>query len=219
MLWQITIARNGAITGRPIPVRGGVPPVLDFNPLIVNDGAADRHLTWASRDHGIAVLPDGEPRQLLNTFVAVCDALRIETQREPQFDAPNDIRHEIIWELTPDHRSKHRLLGGMNGAHAMQVLVLTHNRAQALPAPIANVAPPEFESVDLNYPDRSGLQGRLMAEGFRLHWVREEMVGRRHGEGWEIVVVEENGRRVSFKAPPGAPDVDPSALVLMKWRA
>lgn len=25
---------------------------------------------------------------------------------------PNDIRHEIAWELTPHQRSKHKLLGG-----------------------------------------------------------------------------------------------------------
>jgi hypothetical protein len=48
--------------------------------------------------------------------------------------------------------------------------------------------------------------------------IREEMVGRRRGEGWEVVVVADDGRRVTFKVPPGIPSVDPSALVLMKRR-
>jgi hypothetical protein len=55
-----------------------------------------------------------------------------------------------------------------------------------------------------------------MAEGFRLHWVHEEMVGRRRSEGWEVVVVEDDRRRVEFRDPPAMPSVDPSALVLMK---
>ena len=97
--------------------------------------------------------------------------LRLETGREPQFNAPNDIRHEIVWELTPDYRSRHKLLGGMNGAHAMQILVLTGDRARAGVNLVENVAPPEVENVDLNYPARSGLQQRLAAEGFRLRWV------------------------------------------------
>jgi hypothetical protein len=130
MLSRIRIAPDGAITGRPIPPRGGVAPAPEFNPFVVNDGQQDRHLTWASRDAAVAQLIEGEPRQLYGTFIRVCDALRLETGREPQFNAPNDIRHEIVWELTPDHRSRHKLLGGMNGAHAMQVLVLTGDRAR-----------------------------------------------------------------------------------------
>lgn len=101
MLWQIRIARDGAIDGRPIPVRPGVVPGPQFNPLILDDGERERHLTWASRDDALPRLVEGEPRQLFNTFIAVCDALRGATGREPQFDAPNDIRHEIVWELTP----------------------------------------------------------------------------------------------------------------------
>ena len=145
--------------------------------------------------------------------------LRLETGREPQFNAPNDIRHEIVWELTSDHRSKHKLLGDMNGVHALQVLVITGERARPGVILVENVAPPEAENVDLNYPDRSGLQQRLAAEGYRLRWVREEQVGRRRGEGWQVVVADVDGRRVSFKVPPGAPDVDPAALVLMKHPA
>jgi hypothetical protein len=219
MLWQIRIARDGSITGRPIPARAGVAPGPDFLPLIVNDGQATRHLTWASRDHGVALLPDGEPRQLFETFIAVCDALRAETRREPQFDAPNDIRHEIVWELTPDHRSKHKLLGGMGGRQGTAVLVLTHNPAQPRPERVVIAAPPEVETVDLEFPARSGLQAELETTGFRLRWVREEQAARRREQGWEAVVVERDGRRITFKVPPAMPAVDPAALVLMKHRA
>jgi hypothetical protein len=217
-LWQIRIARDGSISGRPIPVRPGVAPAPEFHPFIVNDGQGNRHLTWASRDATIAQLIEGEARQLYGTFIRVCDALRLETDREPQFNAPKDIGHEIVWELAPDHRSRHKLLGGMSGVHALQVLVLSGERARPGVNLVENVAPPEVESVDLNYPDRSGLQQRLVAEGFRLRWVREEQVGRRCSDGWQVVIADVDGRRVSFKVPPGAPDVDPAALVLMKHR-
>src|SRR5262245_6574042 len=59
---------------------------------------------------------------------------------------------------------------------------------------------------------RPSHSGPAYSGGFKLHWVREEMVGRRRGEGWEIVVVADDGRRVTFKVPPGMPSVDPSAL-------
>ena len=193
-------------------------PAPEFDSLVVNDGAAERHLTWASRDAGIALLPEGEARQLLETFGRVCDALRAETAREPQFDDPNRIQHEIVWELAPDHRSRRKLLGGTGGRAGNAVLVLTLNRARARSERVVNAVPPEIEAVDANYPSRSGLQDRLTAEGFKLHWVREEMVGRRRADGWEVVVVEEDGRRVTFKVPPGMPSVDPSALILMKRR-
>ena len=107
----------------------------------------------------------------------------------------------------------------MNGAHAMQVLVLTGAAARPGVNQIENVVPPEVEDVDLNYPDRSGLQQRLAAEGFRLRWVREGQIRRRRGDGWQVVIAEVNGRRVSFRVPPGAPDVDPAALILMQHRA
>ncbi|MGH9347908.1 MAG: hypothetical protein ACRD26_11660 [Vicinamibacterales bacterium] len=219
MLWQIRIARDGSISGRPIPARPGVAPGPELHPLIVNDGQANRHLTCASRDHGVALLPDGEPRQLFETFIPVCDALRADTRREPQFDAPNDIRHEIVWELTPDRRPKHKLLGGMGGRHGTSVLVLTHNRAQPRPERVVDEAPPEVEIVDPEFPERSGLQAELETAGFRLRWVREEQAARRREQGWEAVVVERDGRRLTFKVPPAMPAVDPAALVLMRHRA
>lgn len=217
MVWQLRIARDGSISGRPIAPRQSE-PAPDLDPIALNDGEAERHLTWASRDDALPQLPEGEPRQLYGTFVVVCDAVRLASGREPQFDAPNRIEHEIVWELTADHRSKHKLLGGMNGKAATSVLVLTEKRARPPRDRVADAAPPTVEAVDLDYPSRSGLQNRLAAEGFKLHWVREETIGRRQSEGWEIVVAEEEGRRVTFKVSPAMPAVDPSALVLMKRR-
>jgi hypothetical protein len=218
MLWQVRIDRDGRITGRPIPARAAEALTPEFHPLVVNDCEADRHLTWAARDGPVAVLPEGEARQLYGTFVRLCDVLRTETHREPQFDPPNRIQHEIVWELTPDHRSKHKLLGGMGGKAATSVLVLASNKARKVEEHVVNTTAPEVEAVDTDYPSRSGLQQRLMAEGFRLHWVREEMVGRRRSQGWEVVVIDDDGRRVEFRVTPVMPAVDPSALVLMKRR-
>jgi len=93
----------------------------------------------------------------------------------------------------------------------LSVLVLTGDRARLDANLIENVAPPEVENVDLNYPDRSGLQQRLAAEGFRLRWVREEQVGRRRGDGWQVIIAEMNGSRLSFRVPPGAPGIDPGS--------
>ena len=178
-----------------------MPPALEFRPLIVNDGEADRHLTWASRDDGLPHLPEGEPRRLFETFIGLCDTLRGKTNREPQFDAPNDIRHEIVWgaDAGPPLQTQAPRQGGRQGT---AVLVLTNNRAQARPERVANAAPPEIEAVDQQFPSRSGLQAEIEAAGFRLRWVREEDVARRREQGWDTVVVEPDGRRVAFKVRP-----------------
>jgi hypothetical protein len=141
MLWQVRIERGSQIIARPISVRPAVPSSPEFRPLVVNDGEAERHLTWASKDNSLPHIPEGEPRQLLGTFVVICEALRADTQREPQFDAPKDVRHEIIWELTPDHRSKHKLLGGTGGGHGVAILVLTNNPAREGPERVASALP------------------------------------------------------------------------------
>ena len=81
MLWQLRIGRDGAITARPIPARAAAAPRPEFHPLIVNDVHAEQHLTWSERDGAVALLPEGEARQLFSTFIGVCDALRAETNR------------------------------------------------------------------------------------------------------------------------------------------
>ena len=141
-----------------------------------------------------------------------------ETVRESQFEAPNDLRHEIIWELTRVH-SVQAHAARRNGRQGRNIRPRPHQRQ----GPERQGASRQHdaarvEAVDTNYPSRSGLHDRLTAEGFELHWVREEMVGRRRGEGWEVVAVEDDGRRVAFQVPLGMPSVDPSALILMKRR-
>lgn len=49
--------------------------------------------------------------------------------------------------------------------------------------------------------------------------MREEQAAGRREQGWEVVVVERDGRRLTFKVPPAMPGVDPVVLVLMKHRA
>lgn len=53
------------------------------------------------------------------------------------------IRHEIVWELTPDHLSKHKLLGGMGGKASTSVLVLI-NKAKRVLERIDNMTLPEI---------------------------------------------------------------------------
>jgi hypothetical protein len=50
-----------------------------------------------------------------------------------------------VWELTPEHLSKHKLLGGMGGKAATSVLVLTNNKAQQVQERVVNTTPPEIE--------------------------------------------------------------------------
>jgi hypothetical protein len=219
MLWQVRIDREGGITSRPIPARAPAPQVPKFRPLVVKDGETDRHFTWASTGDPVDLLPEGQPRQLLGAYVRVCDALRQETNKEPQFDPPTEIRHEIIWELTPDQQAKHKLLGGRGGKPGTAVLVLTDNRAQAVGQLVADTTPPEVEWVDMDYQSRSGLQEEIRASGFKEHWVREELVARRRARDWEVVVAEHDGRPVTFRVASPNPSADPSALVLMKRRA
>ena len=107
----------------------------------------------------------------------------------------------------------------MGGRDGTAVLVLTRSRAQPRPERVVSAAPPEVETVDLAFPARSGLQAELETAGFRLRWVREEQVARRREQGWEAVVVERDGRRLTFRVPPAMPADDPAVLVLMKHRA
>lgn len=90
-------------------------------------------MTWRDRDPEVHALNEAEPRQLFETYTTICDALRRASSREPQFDPPKDIRHEIVWELSPDHRSKNKLLGGSGGRPGNAVLVLTRDAANFSP--------------------------------------------------------------------------------------
>jgi hypothetical protein len=90
------------------------------------------------------------------------------------------------------------------------VLVLTDKKAQPVQSQVTSTAPAVIERVEQNFPERSGLQKRLNAEGFILHWVDRDKVARRRSEGWEVVVAVDGGRRVEYR--------DRSGCVLMKRR-
>ena len=101
MLSEIQTTPEGQMTAEPIPPRaaGTVQPQL--NPLIIEDGSVQWRITWRGRDSTLHALPEDTPRQLLHSFKVVCDTIRRDSSREPQFDRRDDIRHEIVWGLTP----------------------------------------------------------------------------------------------------------------------
>jgi hypothetical protein len=140
---HVRVHRDGHITSEPMPPRAGTaPPLALLDPFVVYDGTAGRELTWRGRDE-VDALPLAEDRQLMDTFRTICDALRMETGCEPQFDDPRRIGHPVVWELSPDHRTKHRLLGGMNGQRGTAVLVLTDRPAQGAAAGAPVVVAPQ----------------------------------------------------------------------------
>lgn len=95
-----------------------------FNPLVMNDNGVPRCFTWHSRDPVYLINEDQQDQQLMEFFVPLCDALRKDSGMEPQFNLPDNIKGEIVYELSPDYRSKWRLLGGYGGDTGDQVLVL-----------------------------------------------------------------------------------------------
>lgn len=58
------------------------------------------------------------------------------------------------------------------------------------------------QAVDFNYPNVSGIQARLDAEGWRAGWCKESRVPTLELEGWEIVVeTDRHGMPTSFCLP------------------
>jgi len=99
------------------------PPRL--TPLVVVDGNGSRRfVTWRGRDPVHLIDHEEPPRQLGGFSAPVCDALRRDSGFEPQFNLPDQIRGEVVYELSPDFRAKWRLLGGMGDGSGSQVLVL-----------------------------------------------------------------------------------------------
>lgn len=130
LLSQVRISDTGTVSAEPLPPPkvSGSAPVPKFNPLVVNDGFRDRLFTWHGRDP-VHLATEDDARQLGQFFVALCDALRHGSGREPEFQPQDDIRDDVVYELTPDHRARHRLLGGMGGGPGKAVLVLTNRPA------------------------------------------------------------------------------------------
>lgn len=54
-------------------------------------------------------------------------------------------------------------------------------------------------SVDLHYPEKAGIQARLMSTGYQVGWARLSQLPRRELDGWEVVIEKDNqGRPSSF---------------------
>jgi hypothetical protein len=98
--------------------------VRQFDPLVIVDNGTKRFFTWRGRDNLHLVETDLHDRQLYQFFIPLCDALRENSTLEPQFNLPNQIKGEIVYELSTDMRSKWRLLGGHGGSSGDQILVL-----------------------------------------------------------------------------------------------
>ncbi len=92
--------------------------------LIMSDNGAKRFFTWRGRTDIHLVVQEEPPKQLLNFFKVLCDTIRAETPMEPAFNLAESIKGEIVYEISKDGKAKWKLLGGMNGAIADQVLVV-----------------------------------------------------------------------------------------------
>jgi len=95
----------------PLPPRPNGAVLPSLFPLPLTDGSTVRAFSWRGRDP-VHLLSEEAPRQLGPFFVALCDALRNETQREPEFQSRDRIDGDMVYELTPDHRARWSLLGG-----------------------------------------------------------------------------------------------------------
>ena len=98
--------------------------VRQFNPLVIEDNGTKRFFTWRGRDDLHLIKTDLHDRQLYQFFIPLCNALRENGTLEPQFNLPNQIKGEIVYELSADLRSKWRLLGGHGESSGDQILVL-----------------------------------------------------------------------------------------------
>ncbi len=96
-----------------------------LNPLELDDDGTTRYFTWRGRGAIMHLIGDLEPpQQLLQFDVTLCDALRREPGMDPQFNLPDQLRGEVVYEVSPDFKAKWPLLGGSAGAPGHQVLVL-----------------------------------------------------------------------------------------------
>ncbi|MEQ1760455.1 MAG: hypothetical protein ABL986_19250 [Vicinamibacterales bacterium] len=147
---------SGQLFAKPTSLRPIQEAPPRFNPLLVRADDVEWQLIWDARDAQLHRIPETNPRQLYEHFTAVCAALREITGREPQFDSPNDIRHELVYGLTDDHRARFQLLGGMNGAEGTGVLVLRRKSA-------AGVRLQDADAENQERADKAELMQRLSA--------------------------------------------------------
>lgn len=131
---QIEIGRDGRVRVTPLPPRPSGTLLPSLIPLMLTDGSMARSFSWRGRDP-VHLLSEEAPRQLGTFFVPLCDALRAETSREPEFQSRDRLNGDIVYELTPDHRARWQLLGGMGGQPGTAILVLTEAPARNATSP------------------------------------------------------------------------------------
>lgn len=184
------------------------------NPLVV-DAGGKRLFSWRGRDPVHLIDGDEPPMQLLGYYTILCDAIRADSGREPEFAAPQRLTGEVVYELSPDFQAKWRLLGGNDRRPGTAVLVLTEKPAQAPASAVGGGgSAPNEVWVDLEYASKSGLQMRLEQAGFTVRWIRDDRLARAvELEGWEKVVEEGKFGPQIFKV--SSPD---SNLTLAKKR-
>jgi len=203
------------LTGRDVRIEPLPSPKTErgvrFKPLIVRDGNTERFFSWRDRDPIHLVRGEEPPRQLLEFFVPLCDALRTDAGKEPEFNLPDDLRGEIVYELSPDMMAKWRLMGGSGGKPGKAILVLTSRPARQTSETIKSPRiEPVVRRVDLEYPSRSGLQGQLEADGYRVTWRRDD---KPRDDDAKPVVIDDDGEEFVLKVK------DPhSPLTLFKKR-
>lgn len=99
-----------------------------FSPLVVAHDGLERLFTWRGRDP-VHLIESEEPARQLFTFATpLCRALLNESGMVPQFNLPNRVLGELVYEVSPDLRAKWRLLGGSGIGAGEQVLVLVPSR-------------------------------------------------------------------------------------------
>ncbi len=57
----------------------------------------------------------------------------------------------------------------------------------------------KYKLVDMEYPQRSGLQTEIESQGFSIAWVSEERLPKKVLEGWEEVIIADRGYRYKLK--------------------
>lgn len=98
-----------------------------FSPLTIEHEGRTRYFTWHGQDPLHLVEKEDEPRQLGRVAAPLCEALHQIPGLHPRFNLASRIRGEIVYELSPDFRTKWKLLGGRSDGTGDQVLVLVPN--------------------------------------------------------------------------------------------
>ena len=93
-----------------------------FNPIVVSDKGRPRYFSWNSRDPLRLIKIENQDQQLRDFLVPLRDAILENSEMKPQFSFPDDLKGEIVYELSSDYLAKWRLLGG--GGDENQVLVV-----------------------------------------------------------------------------------------------